>query len=149
MLPSVTSIPRSLTEANGWRAWLLWAVFGNDDDGVCGERIPVGVQRDDDGYAFGADQPYDQAHFERWWKRNPAHNLTLHVLARPVLYPRYVIGKAAPQETAVPYAGERSSAIVLRFNPFFLKVGYFFIGWVSWKPRPNGGAFNLGFKDIT
>jgi hypothetical protein len=163
-LPPVESIPRSLSEVHGWKSWWLWAVFGNDRDGVTGGKIRAGVQHDDedkparDGglFWFGQDQPYDQEHFERWWKRNPANNLTLYVLARPVRNPVYIIGKTEPKPwhipgegDVLPYMDEKYKPVVLRFNPFFIKLGYFFVGWVAFKPMPDGGAFNIGFKSLS
>ena len=43
----------------------LWAVFGNDEDG------PYGLY------------PHTWVGAVRWWVRNPAHNLTHHVLNWP------------------------------------------------------------------
>lgn len=45
--------------------WLLWAFFGNDEDGP---------------YGFF---PHTRWGAVRWWLRNPFHNLTHHVLAWP------------------------------------------------------------------
>jgi hypothetical protein len=154
-LPPVESIPRSLSEVHGWKSWWLWAVFGNDRDGAAGELAPIGSIIDDDGYVIAAGIR-DQEHFVRMWNRNKANNLTLRVWARPVRNPIYIIGKTEPKPwrlpgegDVLPYMDEKYKPVVLRFNPFFLKLGYFFIGWVAFKPLPDGGAFNIGFKSLS
>ncbi len=55
--------------------WLLWALFGNDEDGLYGERSGV------PGYE--PDRPRTFWLRLCWWCRNPFHNLTWHVLRRP------------------------------------------------------------------
>ncbi len=52
-----------------------WAIFGNDEDGIFGERSIVPT--------YGKDAPQTVRQFFRWWTRNPLHNLFWHVLAWP------------------------------------------------------------------
>lgn len=146
--------------------------WGNLHDGCDGRYIPMypngdAVQTDDDGFAFGcgsAKYPCtpSQERFERWWRRNPRHNATMVVNRRPVRNPTYYIGNPAPQ----PFPYEMNKVLVLRTNPFFIKIGYFIRGYRSDKPRwpapqhwldrdptlgpPEthgyGGALDTGFK---
>lgn len=53
---------------------VTWALFGNDEDGICGERSLV------ETFKGG---PVNLAQFLRWTFRNPFHNLFFHVLAWP------------------------------------------------------------------
>ncbi len=55
---------------------VLWALFGNDEDGIYGERSVVPT--------YGKDAPQNTKQFLRWWTRNPFHNLFFHVLSWPV-----------------------------------------------------------------
>lgn len=48
-------------------AWLIWALFGNDEDGVLGDRNYNPAQIDSIWWRIG------------WWLRNPMHNLMFHV----------------------------------------------------------------------
>lgn len=45
--------------------WLVWALFGNDEDGIYGMY------------------PHTTWGAVRWWLRNPFHNLCFHVLNWP------------------------------------------------------------------
>ena len=47
--------------------WLAWALFGNDEDGVLGDRSFNPEQRDTIWIRVS------------WWCRNPLHNLMFHV----------------------------------------------------------------------
>ena len=93
-----------------------------------------------------------------WWRqicwkfRNPFHDLAYSTFRRPVTNPRYIFGKSEP------FADEVNRSVVLRFNPFFLKLGPAFIGWRSDSPHPDvfagkygpgGGKFDIGIKDLT
>ena len=56
--------------------WASWALFGNDDDGLFGER----VRKDEtilnnlpDATVYSAGS---------WWLRNPLHNFTFYVIGR-------------------------------------------------------------------
>jgi hypothetical protein len=54
---------------------LLWALYGNDDGGLYGERDAWGM--------FLLPEEMTAATALRWWLRNPLHNLFWHVLAWP------------------------------------------------------------------
>lgn len=51
--------------------WPLWMLFGNDDDGLFGERSGV------EGY-HACSSSLSQA--LRWWLRNPLHNFCFYVI---------------------------------------------------------------------
>jgi len=151
-------VPGSRDQVKGSAVrWLLWAFFGNDDDGVYGDKIPPGIQYDDEGYPFGSDQPMDAEHFWRWWRRNKAHNWNVIVLRRPVVDPIYIIGRPAQWRNNLEFAGEVLYPLVLRLRPFFIKIGPAFLGWRSDKPNPLAwggkykfaGAFDAGAKSLT
>lgn len=152
--PPWQSVPTHSSHCVTASDWDLWANFGNDDDGPQGEFIPPGVQKDDDGYPFGSDQVLCQERFERWQKRNPRHNMCFRVKRQKVINPTYIIGKPAGD-----FRREMNNAVVLRFNPFFSKVGPAIIGYRSDKPPwpapthgawqelgPGGGAWDAGIK---
>lgn len=53
------------------QSWMLWALFGNDDDGIYGEGPKA---------HFCEDEPNTTDKFWRWWRRNPLHNFTFYVI---------------------------------------------------------------------
>lgn len=55
-------------------SWLIWAFFGNDEDGQWGQRSGV------PGYDGQPDSLWLRV---CWWFRNPLHNLFFHVLRWP------------------------------------------------------------------
>lgn len=141
-------VPRSRAEAKGALGVILWAVFGNDDDGIFWPAIQP-------GWPPKAVRTAGSL-FWRWWLRNKLHNLFFHTrLFRRVVSPVYVLGRSDPPSL------ERHKPVVLRFRPFFLKLGYAFIGNRADTPIPgawggkfdhlpgSGGKFDLGVKDIT
>ena len=113
---------------------VLWALFGNDDDGVWGEKIPPGAQP-----GFGVDYPQTSSQFWKWWGRNKMHNLCFHTrLFRPVVKPLYIIGRPAI------YSTEFKKTIVLRFRPFCLKIGFFLCPFSVRADEPIKGAWSWG-----
>jgi hypothetical protein len=64
-------IPKSRAQVTSPVTWVLWALFGNDLDGI---YYPDG-------------RPKDAASFWAWWRRNPFHNLFFHVLNTEKLDP--------------------------------------------------------------
>lgn len=60
---------RSSIESYDFYHWTLWAMFGNDDDGIYGERAD-----------FRKDEPDDFKKAFLWWVRNPFHNLFFYVI---------------------------------------------------------------------
>ena len=61
-------------ESAAWWNIITWAIFGNDEDGIFGERSGVSGY---DGIAPSFWQ------FVKWTTRNPLHNLFWHVLVWP------------------------------------------------------------------
>jgi len=56
---------------------IIWALFGNDEDGPIGDAVWNPTREDTWRVRL------------RWWMRNPFHNLTMHVIAiNPVLWMR-------------------------------------------------------------
>lgn len=51
--------------------WILWALFGNDDDGIYGEGPHA---------HFRVCRPNTTQKFIAWWLRNPLHNFTFYVI---------------------------------------------------------------------
>lgn len=128
-------VPMNRNLVTGPVSWVLWALFGNDDDGLYG--------------------PHADKSFWSWWWRNRWHNLCFRVLRRRVINPIYVVGKPIVQ--GLPFAEELERTCVLRFRPFFIKLGPFFLGWRADKPHPlawdgkygtGGGAFDIGVKRL-
>jgi hypothetical protein len=113
-------IPEHRDDARGWR-WITWALFGNDEDGIAGER---------DWYRERAGAVVTWGTFWRWWVRNPMHNLFWDVLAwRP----------------SEPYALVDRDAFSIYLKPLFVYwrtrkwEGY--IGW-----RPHSGALGAAIR---
>lgn len=119
-----------------------WALFGNDEGGVFGERDPYHT-------VLGNPVSYTLAGFAKWWIRNPFHNLFWTVLkwdagdnAR-ILYARNANGSRwwfrAPQRTW--YADSPEPQILVRLNaPFISYRGSKWELYAGW--RING---SLGF----
>lgn len=55
--------------------WLTWALFGNDDGGIYGEK--------DGGWVAAGNTEQNAWTAIRWWFRNPFHNLFWHVIDWP------------------------------------------------------------------
>ena len=71
--------------------WVTWSLFGNDDDGVFGERA---------NYRLGTPPTYSKAFC--WWWRNSFHNFTF-----------YVIGSAHRQNSQLIVLGLSSEGLRL------------------------------------
>lgn len=136
-------IPASRADATLLTA-ITWALFGNDEGGIFGERDPYftrsnGVRVPD--FSFWG--------FVKWTVRNPLHNLFFHVLrwdagdnAR-VLYARDSQGSRwwfrAPQRTW--FADSPEPQVLVRLSaPFFSYRGSKWEIYAGWR---IGGA--LGF----
>lgn len=104
---------------------ILWALFGNDEDGIYGP----------DDFLPGKPQWYRAV---RWWIRNPFHNLMFHVLSVPKPFISY---GTAPYDVFNPAGGwnrvTRLSASGRKY-PFISYIGHvkFYIGW---RERGNFG----------
>lgn len=104
---------------------VIWALFGNDEDGIYGPP----------DFMSGSPQ-WLRAVF--WWIRNPAHNLTFHVLAVPS---PFTSTGDFPNDVFNPHGGwnrcMRIGANGKRY-PFLSYIGSckFYIGW---RERGNFG----------
>jgi len=122
-------------------AAIPWALFGNDEGGVFGERDP---------YHTVLGNPVDLSFwgFVKWWVRNPFHNLFFHVLRWDagdnalVLYARDENGSRwwfrAPQRT---WHVENGPQFYVRLLAPF--VSYRGLRWEIYAGWRIGGA--LGF----
>lgn len=159
-LPRYETIPVRPDECTTAEQWRLFWEYGNYHDGPCGEFIPAGLHKDNDGFAFGGGMR-SQEHFERWHRRNPGHNKDFIRDRKPVIAPRYVYGAPKPKaDGTIDFREEMNNTFVLRHNPFFMKVGPVIYGYRSDKPPwpapvhgywytlgPNGGARDRGIKN--
>jgi len=151
--------------------YAIWAEHGNCDDGPWTQFIPGVIQQGE--RMVGADVvraieagDFANAHgwtsiqeLHEWWKdRNPHHNLDFFVNCRPVVNPKYYIGK--PKE-APDWRYDVNSFIVWRDNPPFYKLGPLYKGFradkpptpvpLHWVKRPEGGyggADDRGAKSL-
>lgn len=102
--------------------FLIWAIFGNQEDGIWGDKNWNPNDSRDISYAIG------------WWVRNPFHNLTWHVIGIVGLpFKRY--GKY-PQDVFAPVEGWNYAVIIfLGFIPlpfisyWSARLGKLYIGW--------------------
>jgi hypothetical protein len=150
--PDYRSVPTSRADfgSNPWK-WFLWAIFGNDHDGPCGENINLAAhQTDGHGFEFGGGVRSQEA-FKKWHNRNWGHNLAFFVIPRrPLVNPYYVIGRPVPEpDSRTPYALENFKPIVLRFNPFLIRIVYVGFGWRADAPQGVLGKFDQFAKDLT
>jgi len=63
-MPFFNIVPQSREAATSFNKKVLWALFGNDLDGIF----------------YPDERPHDAASFWAWWRRNPFHNLFFHVI---------------------------------------------------------------------
>lgn len=151
-MPDYRMVPTNVAEINPQspESYHLWESYGNDHDGPQGEFMPAGTVIE--GRPVGQGVPLSQAQFEWFTRRNPNHNWCFITMRKPVIDPKYIIG--APKGT--DFREELNNFMVLRYNPFFLKIGYLYTGWRSDKPYypfppesrwatlgPDGGALDL------
>lgn len=118
-----------------------WALFGNDEGGIFGERDPYHTM-------LGNPVSYSFVGFLKWWFRNPLHNLFFHVLRWDcgdnalILYARDATGSRwwfrAPQRTW--HADEGKQLYIRLLAPF---VSYRGARWEIYAGWRIGGA--LGF----
>ncbi len=122
--------------------WVLWALFGNDLDGIDADSPQAREWRPDLRVGSWRRRVL-------WWLRNPLHNLLWHVLGvvdrqtqqRPVGYPRW--GRFP--EANLPPAGFTWNLAVIEARvplPFAgLRIGTVEV-YLGWRERGNfGGAF--------
>lgn len=137
-------IPASWAEANVLTA-IPWALFGNDEGGIFGERDP---------YHTVLGEPLDVSFvgFLRWWKRNSFHNLVWHTLKWDagdnalVLYARDETGSRfwfrAPQKTW--YVEEQRPQLYIRLvAPLISWRGQKWEGYLGWR---HSGALGVAWR---
>lgn len=113
---------------------LIWALFGNDEDGVDGPSW------------FMPGAPLWQRRI-LWWWRNPLHNLVFHVWG---VYgkPRLMKGRF-PYDMFNPNGGLNwtTTTTVTRKNLPYVSLKFkgheSYIGW-----RPTSGAFGIAFRPV-
>lgn len=106
---------------------IIWALFGNAEDGIYGDL------------SFNPERKETALIAIRWWFRNPFHNLTFHVIGIPK--PFISIGDY-PWDVFNPKGGwnrvTRISAINQKRYKFISYIGWckFYVGW---RERGNFG----------
>lgn len=128
-------------EDAGFLTWLPWALFGNDEGGIFGERDPYHTVN-------GVEPDISFWGFLKWQVRNPLHNLFWTVLRWDagnnalILYARDETGSRwwfrAPQRTW--YADEGKQLYIRLLAPFISYRGAKWEIYAGWR---IGGA--LGF----
>jgi len=146
--PLYAFVPRHRAQIRWYDAghWTAWALFGNDDDGIFGERS-----------CYHPGQPRGVKKALYWWARNPLHNFTFYVIGSAHrangeldllrIAPRHLsFGRfRCPGRTV--FATERGSGLYFALHggkPFIsLRLAYsryrrgdFYIGW---RERGNFG----------
>lgn len=109
----------------------FWALFGNDEDGICGERGgPPGF----------IGMPATWRNFLRWWVRNPLHNLCFHVIAISFSRATILAGRSLTSPPFWPIGG----GVVLAVNggPLLSFVWPNVVeGYLGWRPHRLGGGW--------
>lgn len=134
-------------------AWTAWALFGNDDDGIFGEKTPL----------FEGDFSLMAA--LAWQARNPLHNLCFYVIgSADRINDEWDIFKICPRGICLMHYHERAKTVFAHdkhgfyfglhgLKPFVsLRITYlknrrldFYAGW---RERGNFGLKFLPFKKI-
>lgn len=113
-------IPKNRYHIRNPGTWLTWAFFGNDDDGIYGEKPSAGN--------WTQEKICSKRAF-LWWWRNPMHNFCF-----------YVIGSADKQNDEFALIKlAREGCDLLKYHKkahtvFAGESTSFFIGFHSWKP---------------
>jgi hypothetical protein len=155
-LPDYRLVPTHRSLVINSQDYDLWEKYGNDHDGPQAEFCTPG---EIGGRRVGTDVPLSQEQFEWWWNRNKWHNWCFIVKRQRVINPTYVWGKPKGED----FQAEVNNNFVLRYNPFFVKVGPLYAGYRSDKPAwpfpadsrwfelgPGGGALEYaGFKFLS
>lgn len=113
---------------------LIWALFGNDEDGVYGDM------------SFNPEQKKSRWIAVKWWFRNPFHNFTFHVIGVP--RPFTSVGDC-PRDVFNPQGGwnrvahKGANGKVYPFISYNGKVKFY----IGWRERGNFGIkFTLNSK---
>lgn len=104
---------------------LLWAFFGNDDDGLFGDE------------SWRAGRARTPLLALLWWLRNPFHNLTHYVIGFAGRTVEWDGPDMDSDGTFVAHAVYRG----IRF-PFFASNGGGWLRYIGWRPS---GAFGIKF----
>ncbi len=111
---------------------IIWALFGNDDDGIYGDLN------------FNPSQQKTWWIAIKWWLRNPFHNFTFYVIGlADIPESDYTRRGRYPFTNFNPYMGWNFTAITYKWLwlPFISYEGEFGKFYIGWRDR---GAF--GFK---
>lgn len=107
--------------------WFIWAMFGNDEDGIYGDK------------SFNPEQKESIWLAVRWWFRNPFHNLFFHVwnVPRP-----FITEGDYPFDVFNPKGGwNRLRHYSAYNNKTYRFISY--VGWckfyIGWRERGNFG----------
>ena len=118
-------------------ALLIWALFGNADDG------PYGF------LARAYHPPHDWATAARWWVRNPAHNLWFYVLALPLWWRVVLIGQASGYMPA----SRPGVLVMLSPLPFICLQSRSWTAYIGFRPQVQRanvnrpiGAFGIALR---
>lgn len=122
-----------------WYLAVPWALFGNDADGICGERSGV------PGYQ-GA--PVTFRNFGRWWTRNPMANLMALVLSRRIQRGYALLG--TPQDALRPFWPANVPGALLAWNggPLFAWELAGWEGYIGMRPRDIPGRGLCGVPGL-
>jgi len=118
-------------------SWVVWALFGNDEDGPDGSKT---LREGETPFMSGSPK---WKRYLYWWIRNPFHNLFFHVLG--------VYGKDFKRfgkfpEAVFPPQGKWNYCVIrygFLFLPFVSYLGKTWKWYAGWR---QSGA--LGFKFI-
>ena len=107
--------------------WFIWAMFGNDEDGIYGDK------------SFNPEQKESIWLAIRWWFRNPMHNWCFSVIGVPR---PFITTGDYPFDVFNPNGGWNRLTHYSVYNnknyPFISYIGWckFYIGW---RERGNFG----------
>lgn len=114
---------RTVSPPAGVLAWLAWALFGNEDDGVYG----------DDRWRAGRAPSFRLA--VQWWFRNPLHNLFFYVIG-VADKPRAFFSTREWGSPGWTFHYLRAGRLVLPFVSYRGRIKFY----AGWRPY---GAFGL------
>jgi len=119
-------------------AYLIWALFGNAEDGPYG-FLPRDETKPDPNWRATL----------AWWMRNPMHNLTHYTLARGYAVQRVVFGQVAAPNALWPVG-----SVLLAINglPCLSFRAGPVEGYAGWRPRVVAGrqvgVFGLALRRV-
>lgn len=130
-------IPASKKDVKFWNA-VLWALFGNDEDGIFAEKTNV--------KGFEGLRP-SFVLFLKWWVRNPFHNLFFHVLSFPLFYSFLLFGESDTK----PYFWPKNNGFLVALNvfPFISFKSSKLEGYIGYRPMNKRAVFGMAFRGRT